>query len=178
MGARNGKIARLPRPSRDELARRIEDGEPGKDLVQWLNGLPAVQDVLKEQNQCHCAPLWAQAQLDPLAEFFGGGEFGPDIAACVLELRKGLPLGTLGRKPLADRYKPRSPSPNQTKSNQIKPNQGEKKRMPAKLNPGPVTKPPKRTPLPDCRRRREESLISGLREGQPFAVRQTRDVDV
>jgi len=34
MGAtRNGKIARLPKDIREELNRRLEDGEPGKHLV-------------------------------------------------------------------------------------------------------------------------------------------------
>ena len=46
---RTGKIARLPKYVRDQLNRRIEDGEPGKQLVEWLNGLPGVQEVLKEQ---------------------------------------------------------------------------------------------------------------------------------
>jgi len=44
-----GKIGRLLKCTRDELGRRIEDGEPGKELVQWLNGLSDVQEVLKEQ---------------------------------------------------------------------------------------------------------------------------------
>jgi hypothetical protein len=44
-----GKIGRLPKSIRDELGRRIEDGEPGKELVKWLNGLSGVQRVLKEQ---------------------------------------------------------------------------------------------------------------------------------
>ena len=43
---RKGKIARLPRDVRDELNQRIENGEPGKDLVAWLNGLPEVKRVL------------------------------------------------------------------------------------------------------------------------------------
>ncbi len=46
----NGKIARLPKSIRDDLGRRIENGEQGKDVVEWLNGLPAVQDVLKEHS--------------------------------------------------------------------------------------------------------------------------------
>jgi hypothetical protein len=49
MGAHNGKIAQLPKSIRDELARRIDNGEQGKHLVEWLNALPAVQDVLKNQ---------------------------------------------------------------------------------------------------------------------------------
>src|SRR5580765_2494123 len=43
---RNGKIARLPREIRDELNRRLQDGEPGIRLVEWLNGLPDTQRVL------------------------------------------------------------------------------------------------------------------------------------
>jgi hypothetical protein len=44
----NGKIARLPWAIRDELNRRLRDGEPGTQLVDCLNGLPEVQDVLRE----------------------------------------------------------------------------------------------------------------------------------
>ncbi len=44
-----GKIGRLPKCTRDELGHRIEDGEPGKELVKWLNGEPGVQEILKEQ---------------------------------------------------------------------------------------------------------------------------------
>lgn len=43
---RNGKIARLPRQIRDELNQRIEDGEPGVRLIEWLNGLPEVTQVM------------------------------------------------------------------------------------------------------------------------------------
>jgi hypothetical protein len=124
---RNGKIARLPKHIRDGLGRRIENGEPGKDLVEWLNGLPAVQDALKqylaghpvtEQQliERHCAPLLAQPQVAAMAELFGGGEMGEDIAAYILELQKGLPQGALGRKPITAYCHPPSPSPDQTKS--------------------------------------------------------------
>jgi hypothetical protein len=44
-----GKIGRLPKTIRDDLGRRIEDGEPGKESVKWLNGEPRVQEILKEQ---------------------------------------------------------------------------------------------------------------------------------
>jgi hypothetical protein len=44
---RNGKIARLPRTVRDELNRRLEDGEPGVRLVAWLNAQRQVQTVLQ-----------------------------------------------------------------------------------------------------------------------------------
>jgi hypothetical protein len=38
---RTGKIARLPRELRDELNRRLREGEPGIRLVEWLNSLGA-----------------------------------------------------------------------------------------------------------------------------------------
>jgi hypothetical protein len=44
--ARNGKIARLPREIREELNRRLQDGEPGGPLLAWLSALPAVSAVL------------------------------------------------------------------------------------------------------------------------------------
>lgn len=43
---RNGKIARLPRAVRQELNRRLDEGEQGKKLVVWLNGLPEVQTIV------------------------------------------------------------------------------------------------------------------------------------
>ena len=46
MNTRTGKIARLPRDIREQLNRRLEDGEPGKALVTWLNALPEAQAVL------------------------------------------------------------------------------------------------------------------------------------
>jgi len=42
----NGKIARLPRNLRDELNHRLDDGEPGGRILEWLNALPAVQTML------------------------------------------------------------------------------------------------------------------------------------
>jgi hypothetical protein len=46
---RTGKIARLPREIREQLNRRLDDGEPGVELVTWLNSLPEVQAVLKAE---------------------------------------------------------------------------------------------------------------------------------
>ena len=42
----NGKIARLPHAVREELNRRLQNGETGKVILPWLNALPAVQAVL------------------------------------------------------------------------------------------------------------------------------------
>jgi hypothetical protein len=46
---RLGKIARLSREIRDESNVRLQNGEAGRQLVEWLNGLPAAQEVLKER---------------------------------------------------------------------------------------------------------------------------------
>jgi hypothetical protein len=43
---RKGKIARLPRPLRHELNRRLADNEDGGVLLNWLNALPEVKAVL------------------------------------------------------------------------------------------------------------------------------------
>jgi len=65
MKTRNGKIARLP-PSlqgkvlvagkergeleiREQLNARLDDGEPGNRLVEWLNSNPDVMKVMAEQ---------------------------------------------------------------------------------------------------------------------------------
>lgn len=45
--ARNGKIARLARHIRDELNQRLDNGEPGVQLLEWLNSLPEVKQVLQ-----------------------------------------------------------------------------------------------------------------------------------
>ena len=43
---RTGKIARLPRPLRDELNRRLSANEDGAVLLDWLNAAPGVKDLL------------------------------------------------------------------------------------------------------------------------------------
>jgi hypothetical protein len=48
-GGHTGKIDRLPAAIRLELNQRLRHGEPGKELVQWLNGLAEVQAVMAAQ---------------------------------------------------------------------------------------------------------------------------------
>ena len=43
---RHGKIARCPKPIRDELNQRLDNGEPAVHLVEWLNSLPEVKQIL------------------------------------------------------------------------------------------------------------------------------------
>lgn len=44
--AHTGKIARLPRAVRDELNRRLDDGEKGEALLEWLNDQPATREAV------------------------------------------------------------------------------------------------------------------------------------
>ena len=46
VGMATGKINRLPREIREQVNQRLEDGEPGKRVVAWLNELPAVRALL------------------------------------------------------------------------------------------------------------------------------------
>ncbi len=72
---RNGKIARLPRAIRDELNRRLQDGEPGKHLLHWLNHSEKVRTILdrefggrpiSEQNLCEYQPNQTESnQIKP-----------------------------------------------------------------------------------------------------------------
>src|ERR1700730_3783269 len=43
---RTGKVASLPHNLRDQLNRRLQDGEDGETLIGWLNALPEVKRVL------------------------------------------------------------------------------------------------------------------------------------
>lgn len=45
---RTGKIARLPHEIREQLNLRIQNGEPGKSILKWLNALPEVLAILQE----------------------------------------------------------------------------------------------------------------------------------
>jgi hypothetical protein len=49
MRTRTGKIARLSKKIREELNARLENGEQGRELVEWLNRMPEVKKMLAEQ---------------------------------------------------------------------------------------------------------------------------------
>lgn len=48
-GTHNGKIGGLPAQMREELCRRMHDGERATTLLPWLNGTPEAQKVCREQ---------------------------------------------------------------------------------------------------------------------------------
>ncbi|MEP6669132.1 MAG: hypothetical protein ABJF10_08270 [Chthoniobacter sp.] len=50
---RCGKIARLPKPIREEINRRLEKGATAKSLVPWLNDLPEVQTLVQAEFDGH-----------------------------------------------------------------------------------------------------------------------------
>jgi hypothetical protein len=43
---RNGKIARLPVDIRQQINKRLYEGQEARQVIQWLNALPEVQAVL------------------------------------------------------------------------------------------------------------------------------------
>jgi hypothetical protein len=51
-GARVGKIARLPAAIRDEVNRRLFDGQPGHKILAWLNAQPVTRETLLELANC------------------------------------------------------------------------------------------------------------------------------
>jgi len=80
---RNEKIARLPRDIRNQLDRRLQDGEPGNCLVEWLNSLPEArsarspkdgespfseQDLSEWKATGHCDWLAQQAALEQVRQ--------------------------------------------------------------------------------------------------------------
>ena len=54
MNTHNGKIGRLPHDIREQLNHRLDDGEPGGSLVEWLNALPEVLAALNSQKFGGC----------------------------------------------------------------------------------------------------------------------------
>jgi len=49
MMSRIGKIARLPRDIREQLNRRLLDGQSGPDILQWVNDLPQCRQMLTQK---------------------------------------------------------------------------------------------------------------------------------
>jgi hypothetical protein len=45
--ARTGKIARLPQAVRDEINRRLADGQKATPILHWINSQPEVAEILK-----------------------------------------------------------------------------------------------------------------------------------
>jgi hypothetical protein len=51
---RTGKIARLPAAVREEVNRRLDDGQKSKTILPWLNTLPEVKAVIDAEFKGRC----------------------------------------------------------------------------------------------------------------------------
>jgi hypothetical protein len=92
------QIARFPKAIREELNRRLDDGASGKSLVRWLNELPEVQDLVKNECGGRCI-------REPISRI--GSMAGIATGSCGRR-RWILPPGFMSRaakKPLASRRK-------------------------------------------------------------------------
>jgi hypothetical protein len=107
---------------------RRDDHRAVRTLIERLNWIRQTEredreeDKRREQEHSarRCAPFWAQLELGPLAEAFGGGQLGRDIAAHILEVQKGLPVGTLGGKSVVEQSTAPSVGPNPSESDLIR----------------------------------------------------------
>ncbi len=99
---RIGKIARLPHEVREQLNRRLQDGEPGAGLLKWLNRRPDVKKLLAREFEGR--PINPQN----LSDWKAGGyrdwlthqhalEVGARVAAQAGEFKE-----SLGGKPLTE----------------------------------------------------------------------------
>ena len=46
---RHGKIARLPHPIRQQINRRLQNSDEGKEIIEWLNALTEVRAVIDSE---------------------------------------------------------------------------------------------------------------------------------
>ena len=104
MKTRTGKIARLPKAIREDLNFRLQDGEPGVQIVQWLNDDPGVARILRlhfdgrpvnEQNLSE----WKQGGYQDWLRHQEACELVEDLADQAEDLRD---MG--GCMPLSDRF--------------------------------------------------------------------------
>ncbi len=75
----NGKIARLPRALRDELNRRMGDGQTGQELLLWLNRLPKVKNSWPNSSPDGSSPsrISMNGALAAIAFGWPGGKRSP-----------------------------------------------------------------------------------------------------
>ncbi|MGB8368723.1 MAG: hypothetical protein ACLPYZ_00025 [Limisphaerales bacterium] len=101
----NHRAARL---ERDKLLWQREE----EKLDKWAEGAE-----LRKLKHDILAPIWAQGEVNDLANVFGGGEAGRKIAEFIVEVQHEMPQGSLSRK-----QPPKPAKPNPTESDLIQPN--------------------------------------------------------
>jgi hypothetical protein len=100
--SRNGKIARLPGQIREEIDRRLYDGEDGKKILGWLNSVDEVKAILAEKFDGR--PI----TKGNLCEWRQGGHRDWEMHQATLAethrvVSEGLELDKVGEKALADK---------------------------------------------------------------------------
>jgi hypothetical protein len=96
---RTGKIAHLPNELREQLNRRLQNGEPGKAILKWLNSLPEVQTILKAQFKGH------PVSPSNLTEWKQGGYLDWQVRQDALQLAASLrDESALGDKALTEQF--------------------------------------------------------------------------
>ena len=78
----NGKIGRLPRNVQEELNRRLDDGEPGRKILEWLNARSEVQAMLSaegggERINAQNLSNWRRGWFSTLAQTTGASQPRP-----------------------------------------------------------------------------------------------------
>jgi hypothetical protein len=100
--SRNGKIARLPGSIREQVNRRLENGENGRDVIAWLNANDEVKAVLARDFDGH------EINDVNLCQWRQGGYRDWEMQQATLEethriVSEGLELDKVGEKTLADK---------------------------------------------------------------------------
>ena len=101
---RTGKIARIPHHLREELNRRLRDGEICQKLLDWLNAIPEVQAIL--QAHFHGEPIkqpnlsqWVQGGYQDWVQRQEGMEISWNLMEHAQDLNR-----TVGPNALSDHY--------------------------------------------------------------------------
>lgn len=100
--SRNGKIARLPGPVREQVNRRLDNGEKGRDIIAWLNLNDEVKAVLTRDFDGH------EINHVNLCQWRQGGYRDWEMQQATLDethrvVSEGLELDKVGEKALADK---------------------------------------------------------------------------
>ena len=100
--SRNGKIARLPGPIREQINRRLENGDKGREIISWLNSNKEVKAILAKDFDGN------EINDVNLCQWRKGGYRDWEIQQATLDqthrvVSEGLELNKVGQKELAEK---------------------------------------------------------------------------
>jgi viroplasmin and RNaseH domain-containing protein len=100
--SRNGKIARLPAPLREQINLRLQNGEKGRDIIAWLNSNNEVKALLASEFGGH------EISDDNLSQWKHGGYHDWEMLQATLAetqriVSEGAELDKVGEKALGDK---------------------------------------------------------------------------